>query len=159
MIPLDAEIELQIEPDVAVRMGPVALDDDRLVDLVHFTLESEDVTGSWSIAIVLTSDDHLRRLHDQFMGIDEETDVMTFPYEPDPTDPNAPPQGGDIVISVDRASDNANTFDLTPSQEISFLAVHGTLHLCGWNDLDPLDRELMLIRQRLIIDAFETAAR
>jgi probable rRNA maturation factor len=159
MIPFEAEIELQVEPSVEERVGYVRLDDVRLVDLVRFTLESEGVVGPWSIVVVLTSDEHLRRLHDQFMGIDEETDVMTFPYELGPAGPDASPQGGDIVISVERAGENARTFDLTPAQEIEFLAVHGTLHLCGWNDHDPLDRERMLTRQHLIIGAFEPSQR
>lgn len=157
---LDAEIELQVQPEVVERyVGYVASDHEHLKDLVRFTLNAEGVVGSWSIVVVLTSDDHLRRLHDQFMGIDEETDVMTFPYELDPANHDDSSQGGDIVISVDRAAANALSFAVTPAQEIDFLAVHGTLHLCGWNDLDPVDRERMLARQRLIIDAFETGSR
>jgi probable rRNA maturation factor len=154
--PLQAEIEVQIEPDISNRLGYVVNEPGRLVDLVRFVLESESVSGHWSIVVVLTSDEHLRQLHKQFMGIDEETDVMTFPYDPDTDNSN---QGGDIVISVDRAIENAVAYDLSPAQEVAFLAVHGTLHLCGWDDASPQDRGRMLNRQRSIIDTFDAEQR
>jgi probable rRNA maturation factor len=149
---LQAEIELQIESGASDRMGDVPLMSEHLIDLLQFSLESEDVVGDWAIVVVLTSDEHLRALHNQFMGIDEPTDVMTFPYD---QDGKTSTHGGDIVISIDHVIDHAEDFGLSRAQEVEFLAVHGTLHLCGWEDTDPLDRERMLTRQRAIIAAFE----
>ncbi|MER3437103.1 MAG: rRNA maturation RNase YbeY, partial [Chloroflexota bacterium] len=78
------------------------------------------------MSFALTTDEHLRELHHRFMGIDEETDVMTFPLDEDGE------HGGDIVISVDRAEEQAAETGHGLSDEIRFLAVHGLLHLCGW---------------------------
>src|SRR5262249_3205892 len=94
-------------------------------------------------------DAHLRRLHRDFMGIDEETDVMTFPHGDD--------QGGDIVISIERAAEQALAYGYAAGEEVEFLAVHGVLHLCGWNDETPTQRAAMLARQTEIVEAFRSA--
>lgn len=125
--------------------GPSPVDDDALAKLVRYALLRSAAAGAWSIAVVLTSDQHLRELHRDFMGIDEETDVMTFPHDEDAE------QGGDIVISIDRASEQARDAGHDLSDEIRFLTVHGVLHLCGWEDDTPDKRDRMHARQSEII--------
>ena len=62
----------------------------------------------------------------EFMDDDSITDVMTFPSgEPGQ-------EGGDIVISVERAAEQGPEHGFTTDQEVHFLFVHGLLHLCGW---------------------------
>jgi probable rRNA maturation factor len=107
--------------------------------------------GVWEIAVVLTNDDRLRALHHQFMGIEEATDVMTFPTDPIE---NEGISGGDIVISVDRAAEQGAEYGHTPEQEIEFLVVHGLLHLCGWDDHSEADRNRMLSHQGQLIARF-----
>lgn len=109
--------------------------------LAQFVLRQEGQRGDWDVTIVLTTDEHLRELHRQFMGIDEETDVMTFPLDADGE------RGGDIVISVDRAEEQAAEAGHSLVEEIRFLATHGLLHLCSWDDLDDASRAAMLARQ------------
>jgi rRNA maturation RNase YbeY len=132
----------------------VAIDATRLEQIAHFVLQAEEQGGKWEVALVLTTDPHLRELHRDYMGIDSETDVMTFPTEPEPSEET---QGGDIVVSVDRAREQAPLYDQTVDQEIEFLAVHGLLHLSGWDDVDPDDRAKMLGRQTELIQAFNRA--
>jgi rRNA maturation RNase YbeY len=139
---------LSIDLDILPLHETPGLDTVELTDLAEFTLREESATGEWIVAIVLTSDDHLRQLHRDFMGIDEVTDVMTFPHGEEA-------QGGDIIISVDRAAEQGGEAGLTPDQEIAFLAVHGLLHLMGWEDDTPEHRSRMLARQAEIIDTFQ----
>lgn len=139
-----------------VRMpgGDVSVDPERLERLAEFVLRSEDQGGGWEVALVLTTDPHLRELHRDYMGIDTETDVMTFPTEYTPDDAM---RGGDIVVSVERAREQAPLYDHSLEQEIEFLAVHGLLHLSGWDDVEPDDRAKMLGRQTELIQAFNRA--
>jgi rRNA maturation RNase YbeY len=130
-----------------LRDAPVPVDMDTLSGLVEFTLRETGASGPWSIAVVLTSDEHLRQLHRDFMGIDEETDVMTFPHSEEG-------QGGDIIISVERAAEQGREAGLSLDAEIKFLAVHGLLHLNGWEDDTPDRRSRMLAKQSEIIEAF-----
>jgi probable rRNA maturation factor len=141
------EIDVIREPGINLD-----LDDDAIRALCRFTLEREGVAGDWSISVVLTTDRRLRELHRDFMGIDEETDVMTFPFGSGDVPAE---QGGDIVISVERAADNAPAFSGSAVEEVRFLTVHGLLHLCGWLDERDDQRTAMLTRQSEVLSAFD----
>ncbi|HET8523022.1 MAG TPA: rRNA maturation RNase YbeY [Thermomicrobiales bacterium] len=149
MSSLALEFQLVVMPGVAVD-----LDAKRIRRMAEFVLQTENESGEWEIALVLTTDPHLRELHRDFMGIDAETDVMTFPAE---TDAAAPARGGDIVVSVDRAREQAPLYDNSLDQELEFLAVHGLLHLCGWDDVEPDNRAKMLSRQTELLQEFNLA--
>lgn len=117
-----------------------------LCELCGVALRAEHREGPWSITIVLTGDDHIAHLHEQFMGIAGPTDILTFASEDEP--------GGDIVISVDQADRQRHDDGWTLADELRFLVVHGALHLVGWDDATGAQRSAMLDRQRQIIDAF-----
>lgn len=110
------------------------------------TLALENQDGLGSIAIVLTTDDHLQSLHHQHLQDDSPTDVMTFPYSSEDE-----PVSGDIVISVDTAARQAAAEGWDLEDELVFIVIHGVLHLCGWDDHDEDARERMLERQREIM--------
>ena len=129
---------------------PAPGDAAKLESLVRHALTAEKRTGEWEISIALVSDDELRGLHRDFMGLDSVTDIMTFPYGGDAL-------GGDIAISVDRAAEQAPEFGLSAWEEIRFLAVHGVLHLCGWDDGNDEARRRMLARQAEIVESWELA--
>ena len=150
----DSATDLALDLDVIVEAEvPPDLDLDALRDLVGFVLRSEGVTGSWAVAVVLTDDERLRALHRDYLGVDAPTDVMTFPLgEAAPGSSAA--GGGDVVVSVERAQEQAAEFGNTPAQEVCFLVVHGLLHLCGWDDATDDERARMLERQAALLAAF-----
>ncbi len=124
--------------------------------LVRFVLAEERQAGLWSVSVVLTDDPGLRRLHREFMGLDTETDVMTFPLTdgaPAPGDE----QGGDVVVSVDRAAAQGPEHGHTTAAEVRFLVVHGLLHLCGWDDATEDQRAAMVARQAELLARFDQA--
>jgi rRNA maturation RNase YbeY len=121
-----------------------------LAELVHHVFEHEGVGGIWSVAVALVDDGRLRELHRDFMGIDSETDVMTFPHGIGPDGIRS----GDIVVSVDRAAEQALAYGHDVVDEVRFLVVHGALHLCGWNDDTEETRRGMLDRQGELIRSF-----
>ncbi len=144
--PLDLDLDLVMD-----HPPPADLDLDCLRQLVAFVLRSEGASGSWSLAVVLSDDERLRRLHRDFMGLDTPTDVMTFPADGE----TGGASGGDIVVSVERAAEQAVDFGQTPAEEIRFLVVHGLLHLCGWDDATTEQRSRMLDRQSELLSAFD----
>lgn len=91
------------------------------------------------VCILLTNDEEIRKLNKQFRDLDEATDVLTFPASPLP---NAPL--GDIAISVEYAERQATLRGVPLDVELQYLAIHGALHLVGWNDEDDGERERML---------------
>lgn len=80
----------------------------------------------------------MRRLNQQFRQLDEATDVITFPAEPNPHG-----ELGDLAICVPYASRQAKARGVTLKTEVTYLAIHGALHLLGFDDERPADRNVM----------------
>ena len=117
---------------------------------VEAVLRHENVCGE--VCVELTCDAVIHEYNRSYRGVDRPTDVLSFP-----TDEGeallSPPDGhiGDIVISVDTALRQANELSHSIQREIFFLAVHGTLHILGYDHMRAEDEIIMLDKQRDII--------
>ena len=99
------------------------------------------------LALVLAGDGLLRRLNRQYRGKDKSTDVLSFPGE------GGEAGLGDIVISVAKAERNARRFGRTLPEELDVLALHGFLHVLGYDhetDDGTMDRLEGRLRRRLL---------
>src|SRR5688572_3360043 len=83
-----------------------------------------------SFTVALVSDRRMIELNKFFRGKDSTTDVLSFPYKADEFETDRS-NLGDIVISAERARDQAKDNKLTLELEIKQLILHGVLHLCG----------------------------
>jgi rRNA maturation RNase YbeY len=93
-------------------------------------------------------DAEIRRLNARYRGIGRRTDVLAFPLET----PDAPAQLiGQIVISADTARRQARRVGVPLALELDLLVTHGTLHLVGYDDRDPVEADLMHRRERDIL--------
>ncbi|PSR34939.1 MAG: rRNA maturation RNase YbeY [Sulfobacillus benefaciens] len=96
------------------------------------------------VSILLTNDEEVHQLNRQYRGIDRTTDVLSFAQREgefaDPEDLML----GDLVISVDRARSQAEEYGHSVDREISFLTVHGILHLLGWDHQTAEDEARMM---------------
>jgi rRNA maturation RNase YbeY len=93
------------------------------------------------VSVLLTGDSFIRNLNQRYRGMDSSTDVLSFPQE-DPT------VLGDIVISVETAKDQAERANWPVASELALLAVHGLLHLAGWDDEEERGAYEMEIKTR-----------
>jgi probable rRNA maturation factor len=113
--------------------------------------------------VTLTDNDGIQSINKEHRGIDKPTDVLSFPLieysdgEPciDPGDID-PETGrvflGDIVISVDKAQEQAQNYGHSQDREFAFLAVHGTLHLLGFDHEIKEDEKIMFSIQEDILE-------
>lgn len=134
-VPFAITLEVETEaPDV---------DPDALVSLAARVMAGEGVAPGTELAIVITDDDEVRRLNAEFLGVDEPTDVLSFPDEGDDfVEPNdTPPLLGDIAISIDTARRQAQALGHPLMAELNHLLVHGILHLCGYDHVDNPEEE------------------
>jgi probable rRNA maturation factor len=102
---------------------------------------------SGEVALLLTGDAPMRRLNAQYRGKDKPTDVLSFPG------PGGEAGLGDIVISLDTAARNAPNFGRTFAQEVDVLALHGFLHVLGYDherDHGTMERLEAQLRRRLL---------
>ena len=108
---------------------------------------ARDLGVSGELAVVLAGDRTLRSLNARYRGKDKPTDVLSFPG------PGGDAGLGDVVISLDTAARNARALGRTLPQEVDVLALHGFLHVLGYDhetDDGTMDRLERRLRRKLL---------
>jgi probable rRNA maturation factor len=120
------------------------------------------VAAGTALAVLVTDDEEIRAMNRQFLGIDEPTDVLSFPDEA-----NDFVQGvagdmmlGDIAISLPTARRQAEANGVSLELEVAHLLVHGVLHLCGWDHVESEEAEAaMRAREESYVPGFRHSQR
>lgn len=103
----------------------------------HAVLELENFEGSAEVSVSFVDNDEIRQINKQYREKDSVTDVLSFPMgENGAYDVNHETGAkilGDIVISVPKAVEQANTFGHSLEREIGYLTAHSMLHLLGYD--------------------------
>ena len=103
------------------------------------------------------SDEEIHSINRQFRNIDSPTDVLSFPQltfeegEEADVNENGEIVLGDIIISIDRAKEQAREYGHSLERELAFLAVHSMLHLMGYDHMEKDEEEDMFRRQKEIL--------
>lgn len=130
-------------------------------DAVSATLAHEHFRPSAEVSVTFTDNAHIRKINREHRNIDKHTDVLSFPmYERDELSELAVGDTallGDIVISLERAKEQAEELGNTHLREIAFLAIHSTLHLLGYDHerSKEEDEEQCRIQQDIITNYLE----
>ncbi len=108
-----------------------------------------------ALTITLTSAERVHELNFQYAGIDSTTDVLSFPAEDEAfeVDPGDPPYLGDVIIAHPVATQQAKDAGLPLIVELQTLAIHGTLHLLGFDHDTPERQAEMWAFQSAALDA------
>ncbi len=101
-----------------------------------------------AVEVTVVDDAQMRALNAAWRGIRRRTDVLAFPLEA-PGEPSR--LVGQIVISAQAAARQARRLRVPLAVELDLLVTHGTLHLVGWDDRDPVEADLMHRRERQIL--------
>lgn len=103
--------------------------------------------------VIIVDNEYIHELNRKYRNIDRPTDVITFALEdnPDITYDDFRLLG-DIYISIDKAHSQAVEYGHSFKREICFLAVHGFLHLLGYDHMEKEDEQVMFSRQELILN-------
>ncbi len=117
------------------------------------TLEYEKLSGGFEISVTFTDNDGIHELNKTYRNIDRPTDVLSFPQIDYENGESAEGALGDIVLSLQRAQEQADEFGHSFERECAFLTVHSTLHLLGYDhELGDEDERDMRQRQRDIME-------
>lgn len=115
----------------------------------HAALELEGFQGSAEIGVTIVDDDQIRQMNNEYRNIDSTTDVLSFPMGENGVFDKNPETGayilGDVVLSIERALEQADRFGHSLQREIGYLVVHSVLHLLGY---DHVDGGLEAVRMR-----------
>ncbi|GIX07354.1 MAG: hypothetical protein KatS3mg115_1757 [Candidatus Poribacteria bacterium] len=114
--------------------------------LVVLEAEGEDLETS-EVGILITDDAQIRELNRRYRNVDAPTDVLAFAMREGPDADLNPQLLGDLVLSVPTAARQAQEQGHSLAYELAFLAVHGTLHLLGYDHQTPQEAEQMEARE------------
>jgi len=137
---------IHIETNPTLKNAPASdlLERAALAVLAHQSTDGD-------LSIVLTDDEQLHELNREYLGIDAPTDVLSFPASE--TDPETARRYlGDILISVPRAAIQAQTAGHALEAEVQLLAVHGTLHLLGYDHAETEEKARMWKAQAEVLE-------
>ena len=122
------------------------------------TLEYEDFPVDTEVSVTLCDNAYIRQLNGKYRNKDKATDVLSFPmydFSEEEID-EEPLMLGDIVISVERAEEQAKEIGHTFLEEVAFLCIHSTLHLLGYDhEISKEEEEMQCLAQREIVETLE----
>jgi len=137
---------------------------EKLLELIKKTIKTvldyEKCTINYEVSISLVDNEEIKDLNKNFRNIDTVTDVLSFPMigfdEGNENsiingDKGLDPLLGDIVISLEKAKEQALEYGHSVERELVFLLIHGMLHLLGHDHLDENDEREMISKQKEIL--------
>lgn len=134
---------------------------------ISMFIEQNQITPVFSI--IFTNNKGIRELNCEFREIDKITDILSFPLieanqkiitKVSKEDIFVNEKGqkeiyfGDIAISFERADEQAQSLGHSVEREVTFLIVHSTLHLLGYDHIDIKDEKKMIKRQKIVMKSF-----
>ena len=110
------------------------------------------------VTVVLVDDEAIRALNRDHRGVDAPTDVLSYPtHEPDDVGVPEVPHLGDVFISLETASRQAEVHRHSPDTEVALLAAHGLLHLLGFDHETEAAWDVFENAQQQMVRLFEAA--
>lgn len=104
------------------------------------------------VSIVLTDNKRIHEINKVYRNVDAPTDVISFAFQDEPLNPSSDLTNlGEIYISLEKASSQAQEYNHSFERELSFLTVHGLLHLLGYDHMNETDEKEMFDLQDKIL--------
>ncbi len=119
-------------------------------------LKLEKFEGSAEVSVTFVDNEEIHKLNKQYRDIDSATDVLSFPLGEDNKYDVDPETGakmlGDVVISMEKAEDQANLYGHSIQREVAYLTAHSVLHLLGYDHETGLERVHMREKEELVME-------
>lgn len=127
-------------------------DYDYLNNVIEATLKHEKVENAL-FSIIFVTEEEIKKINKECRHIDKVTDVISFAFEDNEEILyNNIRVLGDIYICIPKMLEQASEYGHSEKRELSFLTVHGLLHLLGYDHMNKNDEEKMFALQELILD-------
>ncbi len=131
---------------------------DTVIKVCNYSLQYEECDFDAEISITFTDNEGIREINCEHRGIDKPTDVLSFPLLEFDADGNvyadeAEYNGdkimlGDIIISLERAVQQAEEYGHSLRREVAFLTAHSMLHLLGYDHVDDIEGEKVMFEKQ-----------
>lgn len=126
---------------------------DKLYELLEFTLKREKLDNV-EFNIIFVDSKTIHEINKTYRNVDRVTDVISFALEDNKTIELDHRLLGDIYICIERAEEQAKEYGHSLMRELSFLTIHGLLHLLGYDHMEKDEEEIMFKKQEDILNEF-----
>ncbi|WP_409251406.1 rRNA maturation RNase YbeY [Bacillus sp. SCS-153A] len=152
---------MNLEIDFLDETNKLSESDRELVQsLLDYAAGEENIEPASELTVSFVTNERIQEINKEYRDKDQPTDVISFALEELGEDETKvvgdgiPRILGDIIISVDKAKEQAEEYGHSYSRELGFLALHGFLHLLGYDHMNEEDEERMFGRQKEILDGY-----
>ncbi len=152
---------MSLEIDIFDEVNELSEDDLKEIErLLNFAAEKEGVEAGSEVSVTFVSSEKIHEINREYRDKDRPTDVISFALEEmgegemEITGIELPRVLGDIIISTDKAKEQADEYNHSFKRELGFLAVHGFLHLLGYDHENEEDEKVMFSKQKDILDEY-----
>ncbi len=128
--------------------------------VIQFAASKEGIEVGSELSVTFVSNERIREINLEYRNKDYATDVISFALEEMGEDEVAivgdhlPRVLGDIIISIEKTKEQALEYGHSFDRELGFLALHGFLHLLGYDHMNEADEKEMFSRQTDILEAY-----
>ncbi|ERT64849.1 rRNA maturation RNase YbeY [Peptoniphilus sp. BV3AC2] len=128
--------------------------DEEIENIVEKSIEAAlkeiEFTEDYEVSVSFVGDEEIHELNRDYRGVDRTTDVLSFPMDDEFTN-----MLGDIVININKVIEQAKEYGHSEKREISYLTVHSTLHLMGFDHEEEEDKKEMRAVEDRVMEKLE----
>ena len=124
---------------------------DYLYEVIDYTIKKLNIENS-IFDIIFIDDEEMHKMNKEYRGIDRTTDVLSFALNDNKHIDTMINSLGDIFISIPKMISQAEAYEHSEKRELSFLTLHGILHLLGYDHMNASDEEVMFGLQKEILN-------
>ena len=118
-------------------------------------LREEKFEGNAEVSVTFVDNEKIHRMNKRYRDVDAETDVLSFPLSENGEYDVNPATGakllGDVVISLEKAMEQAADFGHSMEREVCYLAVHSMFHLLGYDHMTAQDKAVMRMKEETVM--------
>jgi probable rRNA maturation factor len=128
--------------------------------ILQFAARKENIEKDTELSVTFVNNDRIREINKEYRHKDSATDVISFALEEMGEDEveivgaEMPRMLGDIIISIERTKEQAEEYGHSFDRELGFLALHGFLHLLGFDHMNEEDEKVMFTKQKEILEEY-----
>ena len=127
---------------------------DKINEFLNFVVKKEHLENCL-FNIIIVDNDYIHKLNKEYRGIDRPTDVISFALEDEIDNIKLDFRVlGDIYISLDKTNEQAKLYNHSFLRELSFLTIHGLLHLLGYDHMNKEEEKIMFKKQEDLLNDF-----
>ncbi|MFS0668861.1 rRNA maturation RNase YbeY [Peribacillus frigoritolerans] len=128
--------------------------------ILQFAARKENIEKDTELSVTFVDNNRIREINKEYRHKDSATDVISFALEEMGEDEveivgaEMPRMLGDIIISIERTKEQAEEYGHSFDRELGFLALHGFLHLLGFDHMNEEDEKVMFTKQKEILEEY-----